>query len=266
MNSKVFGRLHWWCLFIALLPVTSALSAENAISNPLEASPDTKPTEQAVAKPNETSPTEPPSTLAEQLERIALEQRIDIAGIYKTKGVAAVQPIEGTLKEQLKYLLTNFNYLFVEDADHKLERIVLLRQKQDNKLLPTILATSRQGEHHFVQAVLGGNDGVEQSVKLMVDTGASSVILPLSMLKQLKLNPDDFKERVTQTANGAVPAQLGKLPFLRLGLETLNDVSVAFIEDDKLGDAKLLGMSVLGRYQVSIDNNQNQIMLTRQQK
>jgi hypothetical protein len=40
------------------------------------------------------------------------------------------------------------------------------------------------------------------------------------------------------------------------------NVAVAFLDDDKLGNAGLLGMSVLGRYQLTIDDQENRITLT----
>jgi predicted aspartyl protease len=46
-----------------------------------------------------------------------------------------------------------------------------------------------------------------------------------------------------------------------LGESRISGVSVAFIEDSRLGGNALLGMSVLGRFRVTIDDEQNQITL-----
>ena len=64
-----------------------------------------------------------------------------------------------------------------------------------------------------------------------------------------------------QTANGVTEAKIGKLQELRIAGETVENVEVAFIADQLLGKNCLLGMSVLGRYQINIDDKSQLITL-----
>jgi len=57
-----------------------------------------------------------------------------------------------------------------------------------------------------------------------------------------------------QTANGKVEAQIGVLSSLWLGKTRIEQVHTAFLEDEKLGSNGLLGMSVLGRYKLTVDD------------
>ncbi|MDD1629709.1 MAG: TIGR02281 family clan AA aspartic protease, partial [Methylococcaceae bacterium] len=56
-------------------------------------------------------------------------------------------------------------------------------------------------------------------------------------------------------------AKIGKLQELRIAGETIENVEVAFIPDSLLGKNSLLGMSVLGRYQINIDDKTQLITL-----
>jgi predicted aspartyl protease len=77
------------------------------------------------------------------------------------------------------------------------------------------------------------------------------------------LNPATLRERPVQTANGSVNARLGRLPAVLLGTERLTNLAVAFIDDQRLGGQALLGMSVLGRFRMTIDDANNQIILAK---
>jgi predicted aspartyl protease len=54
---------------------------------------------------------------------------------------------------------------------------------------------------------------------------------------------------------------VGTLEELKIAGETIENVEVAFIADQLLGKNRLLGMSVLGRYQVNIDDQSKLITL-----
>jgi predicted aspartyl protease len=58
-------------------------------------------------------------------------------------------------------------------------------------------------------------------------------------------------------------AKIGKLQELKIAGETVENVDVAFIADALLGENRLLGMSVLGRYQVTIDDTSHSITLLK---
>jgi clan AA aspartic protease (TIGR02281 family) len=97
---------------------------------------------------------------------------------------------------------------------------------------------------------------------LLIDTGADAVVLPTSMIAPLGLEQDALEEREVQTANGRAQALMGTLEAVWLDGERLGGVTVAFLEQEKLGTPGLLGMSVLGRYQMTIDDENNRLTLT----
>ena len=121
--------------------------------------------------------------------------------------------------------------------------------------------TKRRGAHHLVEAVLVGPDGVEHTKMLMVDTGASAIVLPSSMIDRLGFQLDALKRGRSQTANGKVPIRRGTLWQVRIGDAEVDDVAVNFIADDKFGDRGLLGMSFLKHFRMTIDDDTNQLTL-----
>jgi aspartyl protease family protein len=96
---------------------------------------------------------------------------------------------------------------------------------------------------------------------LLVDTGASTVVLPNSMMEELGFKPNELRDGESQTAAGSVNVKLGQLYSVQVGHAHLRDVAVGFIDDDKLGEQPLLGMSFLGRFRLTIDDENNRVML-----
>ena len=109
----------------------------------------------------------------------------------------------------------------------------------------TLFADSRG---HFT--TIGVVNGV--SLRFLVDTGASSVVLSSADARQAGVNYQAGTRVFTQTANGVVPVYTVKLDTLRIGDITLNNVEAAVIEGDKLPIA-LLGMSFLNRMEMKRD-------------
>jgi len=87
------------------------------------------------------------------------------------------------------------------------------------------------------------------SLQFMVDTGATSVVLPSADARRAGVNYLAGGRVLTQTANGVVPVYTVKLDTLRIGDITVNNLDAAVIEGDKLPLA-LLGMSFLNRMEM----------------
>ncbi|MGR9101336.1 MAG: retroviral-like aspartic protease family protein, partial [Gammaproteobacteria bacterium] len=68
--------------------------------------------------------------------------------------------------------------------------------------------------------------------------------------------------RTLQTVNGITDAKTAQLEAIEIGNRIIADVGVAFVKDELLGKIMLLGMNVLGRYRLTIDDKLNQITLT----
>jgi aspartyl protease family protein len=98
-------------------------------------------------------------------------------------------------------------------------------------------------------------------MELMVDTGASLVVLPASAAARLGLDPDKLETRELQTAKGKVQARIGRLGSIELGSARLNDIEAAFVDGEHLGGNALLGMNVLGRYLFILDDENNELTL-----
>ena len=60
-----------------------------------------------------------------------------------------------------------------------------------------------------------------------------------------------------------VKAQLGELSSLEIGDQVVDKVAAAFVEDDRLGNVKLLGMNVLNLYRFTLDDEQQTMTLLK---
>ena len=194
--------------------------------------------------------------LAAQVEALAEQGGISLVGLSRLEDLPA-RSVDGSLQQQLQVLLRGHNYVMTKN------RLIVLGKKRWAPPVPkeTVLATRRKGLHHVVDATLVGLSRAELQVALMVDTGASVSVLPLSMAAELGLEREAMEARSVQTAKGKMQAKIGTLTALRLGNQEITDVEVAFIDDAMLGGNRLLGMNVLGRYRMTLDDERNQLTL-----
>ncbi|MCW5603828.1 MAG: TIGR02281 family clan AA aspartic protease [Burkholderiales bacterium] len=109
-----------------------------------------------------------------------------------------------------------------------------------------ILTADARG--HFVTT--GTINGI--SVRMLVDTGATTMALPAGEARRLGINYLAGTRAYSQTANGLVPVYRVKLDSVRLGDVTANNVDAVVIEGDALPIA-LLGMSFLNRMEMKRD-------------
>jgi aspartyl protease family protein len=186
---------------------------------------------------------------------------------------------EGTeLLPRLRALLEGFDHIIVQSGQGGVERVLILGAKTPyTPPAPTApapaaatpagditLETQRIGSSHAVTLMLEGANGRRVQRQLLVDTGADYVVLPSSLIGQLGLPPDSLHPQQVQTANGNVDAVLGTLPAVWLKQQRVAEVPVAFIDDARLGGNALLGMSLLGRFRVTIEDEQNRLVLGTQ--
>ena len=107
------------------------------------------------------------------------------------------------------------------------------------------------GRGHFVTT--GQING--QTVRFLVDTGASFVSLSSGEAKRLGLKYLEGERAAISTANGLVRSYKVKLDEVRLGDVTLNNVDGMVHADDAL-PIVLLGMSFLNRMEMTRDGEQ----------
>lgn len=211
-----------------------------------------------------------------ELERLSTEHGFDVHGIDALEGEIG-RAEEGSLYRRLRILLERFDHIIVHGETRDIERVIIIGLTDTSPPPPKMqldpaagadssgpieLETIRKGAQHSVRVTLEGVGGRRVDRALLIDTGADAVVLPTSMIAPLGLEQDALEEREVQTANGRAQALMGTLEAVWLDGERLGGVTVAFLEQEKLGTPGLLGMSVLGRYQMTIDDENNRLTLT----
>lgn len=109
-----------------------------------------------------------------------------------------------------------------------------------------------------VQAVVG-----LEPVSMLVDSGASLVLVPQELAQKLQLKPEaDAKELTMVTADGRrIQAKEIFLPRIRVGKFTAENVRAALLVESVPGARPLLGLSFLEKFRFEIDANQKQLTL-----
>ncbi len=170
----------------------------------------------------------------------------------------------GTPLRRVEVLLDDYSYMLVRKPGGGVESLLIMGRKR--RIVPppeTIdIETSRRGAHHIVIGVLTGADGDRVTVPMIVDTGASTIVLPSSLIARLGFDEEALADGVMETANRRVRGKKAVLASVEIGEAVQRDVRVSFIDDDRLGGTMLLGMSFLGRYRLTIDDADNRITLS----
>ena len=110
----------------------------------------------------------------------------------------------------------------------------------------TIVADSRG--HFYTTGQING-----MSVRLLVDTGASTLSLSSVDARSLGIDYRGGKRMTANTANGPIPVYLVRLDNVRVGDITLNNVEASVSEGPH--HVALLGMSFLNRTQMNRDGD-----------
>ncbi len=203
-----------------------------------------------------------PENLSEQLDSLATRYDFDLV-VHTDLSKAPPRAVAGNLLHRLDLLLSGFNHAIIESPQGKVEQVIVLSPKQPLPPAPDeiVLKMHRKGTHHLVRATLVGKNGAEIQSDLVIDTGSTFVVLPRSKITELAITPGQLTNRQVQTAKGRVTASIGRIPMIRIGGAEISDVEVAFIEDAKLGGNALLGMSILSRYKLILDDEKSTLTL-----
>ena len=203
-----------------------------------------------------------PEKLRTQIEDLASEHGFSARALNKL-GDDQGKSVEGDVHRQLAVLLSNFNYVTLNNDVGDIDTVIITSRIVPGKPKPRDFSvkTSRRGAHHAVKTTLTGPGGKTQSIMLLVDTGASTIVLPNTMRKSLGFAEKDLKNSWSQTANGRVQTKTGTLRSARVGHALVKGVAVNFFDDDPLGGNSLLGMSFLSQFSVTIDDRAERIIL-----
>lgn len=202
-------------------------------------------------------------SLRSQVEALAAASGFAVSGLDRVAAAPARAGAAGKTERQLESLLRGYDYILLHDGEGRIAelRISGLRAPAAAVQQRTAVPTRRRGRHHLVDSELAGPDGVRRKVQLIVDTGATSVVLPLSMTRTLGFRAEDLEDGWAQTAGGRVAVKFGQLGLVKVGSAQSRDVAVTFIDDGKIEGQALLGMSFLERYRLTVEDAANRIIL-----
>lgn len=204
--------------------------------------------------------------LQAQLQAIAEQERLHFLGLNRIADDPARPIADGDpLPERLDRLLSGYNYVLTVDAGGRPTTVRILGKRTHSvapaPIVPVTVITTRRGRHHLVEATVVGRNGELRDLLLMVDTGASTVVLPQSLAAPLGFSEATLKDSVARTAAGAIAVRLGELRQVQVGEARARDVAVAFVDDATLGDGSLLGMSFLERFDVRLEDSYDRLTL-----
>jgi len=201
-------------------------------------------------------------SLRMQIQSLADSAHFRVEGMDRI-GAEAGKETQGDPQEQLRTLLGDYNYLLIQGQGGRIERVSItsLKDPGAKPRFSPIVTTTRFGAHHRVDASITGPGGETMAVPLLVDTGATTLVLPESMMEPLGFNPESMQTAMSQTASDTIPVRIGMLPSVQIGEVVAENVQVSFFPDQRLNGAKLLGMSFLNRYRFSLDDERNELTL-----
>lgn len=203
-------------------------------------------------------------SLKDQLRELATQRGFSIEGLGRI-GDESAGNAEGTPVNQVRHLLQDYNFVLTQTHAGGIDTVRIISRRgasgPNSVSRGAYIETRRVGAHHQVDAALVGPNSIAKSVPLLVDTGATTIVLPASMIPELGFSPEDLREGTSQTASGTVPIKTGLLRTIRVGGVSATDVEVSFIADSKLMGNRLLGMSFLQRFKMTIDDANNELIL-----
>ena len=205
------------------------------------------------------APVSAADSLVSRLRALADSHGFYLQGIEKVGTEPAVS-VQGELAAELRLLLAGYNHV-VEGVPPSVQRVIILGVKQPSPR-SLVTRTTRHNGSHVVNAALQGVVGFRVTAALIVDTGASSLVLPDSMMAPLGFTGENLAQRRGQTVNGLVMGRVAQLASVAVGDAVARDVEVLFVADERLGGVSLLGMSFLDRFSVTIDKTDNRLVLT----
>lgn len=204
--------------------------------------------------------------LRDQLADLARGEGIVVTGLEKIGAAEAARPASPGVPpaQRFQALLAGFNHMIFRDSAGRVTGIRVLGAARAGppRMTGASVPATRRGGHYLVDAVLIGPTGLWANRAMIVDTGASTVVLPASAIPLLGMRDTDLVLGTAVTAGGKVPARLGQLAAVRVGHAVVKDVPVTFIADEHLGQMALLGMSFLDHFRVTFDDAGRRILLS----
>ena len=201
------------------------------------------------------------------LETLAAERSFKIEGIDLIGDEHRSSNKSEKLADQINQLLANYNFVISRDAQDRIAQLTIVGLRVAPPATPPppeYIKTERHQSEHYVEAILAGPNGRLLPLKFMVDTGASTLVLPQSLAAPLGFATSQLRSVHVQTANGKTTGLSAMLQTVRVGEAETARVAVTFVDDHLLGGKRLLGMSFLGRFRMTIDGSTGVLQLEKQ--
>lgn len=197
-------------------------------------------------------------SVAARLSALSREHGFRVDGIERLRDTPAPRTT-GDLSATLRVLLGDYDYV-LEGPAMSPHRVIIVGVRRP---APSgmVVQTRRQRSHHVVDARLTGPSRRPAPASMIVDTGASSVVLPMSMMATLGFEAESLPDATSQTVNGPVTGKSARLARVSVNAAVAEDVAVLFVPDDRLGGVSLLGMSFLDRFTVTLDETRDRLLL-----
>lgn len=136
-------------------------------------------------------------------------------------------------------------------------------RQEEERTSPGEIEANRQGDHLFVNALLNR----KVNARLLVDTGASFVVLSPNIAKQLNIDIKAVAPDIKLTLGDGkeVPAKLIKLDIVSVEEAIARDIDAAIIDKDDAfsGFDGVLGMSFLRLFKFEINLKENKLVLQK---
>ena len=209
-----------------------------------------------------------PARAAEELRgqilELAASEGFLVSGLEQIDDAPARKLVVSDPARQLELLLNGYNYMLLHNAGGGIRELWILEPRPSSEELHDRYAvpTRRQGLHHVVETTLVGPGGGRATVPLTLDTGATTIVLPESMIAPLGFAAADLRDGWSRTVGGRIPVKLGTLQSVKVGHAMAKEVAVAFFaEEDAEVELALLGMSFLEHFRLTIEDAKDQIIL-----
>jgi aspartyl protease family protein len=112
----------------------------------------------------------------------------------------------------------------------------------------TLVLQANRKNHYVTTGVING-----QPVKLLLDTGATDVVIPLALATDLALSQG--RATTARTANGNITVYQTVIPSLTIDGIVFTNLRASLNPAMTENDAILLGMSALKQVDIAISNN-----------
>lgn len=122
-----------------------------------------------------------------------------------------------------------------------------------------------EGRRMSVPVIFGASKGRELEVDMMLDTGATYTTLSTELLAKIGIRPKKSDPVIKlHTANGEREATLVLVDHIWLGDLEIEGIAIAVCDDCASADsAGLLGLNVVGGFNVSIDADRKEVVFSR---